>query len=72
MCIRDRIEHRKSFWVFELFPKREVDVSHYCPTGVVAVEEETTFVDGLLGVITVGVWTPRTSWYYCRPEGVSP
>lgn len=66
------VHHRKSFWVGALFPEVRVDVSQYCPAGVVAVEEETTFLDGFFGFITLSIWTPRTSRYYCRPEQVSP
>lgn len=59
------VEERKSFWFWGLTPARTVDVSQHCPQGAVAVKEETTFVDGLFGLITLGIWSPRSSWYYC-------
>lgn len=62
------VYQRKSFYVGGLFPTRTVDVSQFCPAGALAVREETTFVDGLFNVITLGIWTPRSSWYYCAAE----
>jgi len=63
---------RKSFFLWGLTPRKEVDVSVHCPAGVAAVREETRFSDGLLSVITLGIWQPRSSWYYCRGGGVAP
>ena len=60
---------RKSFFLWSLVPSREVDVSHYCPAGVAAIREETRFTDGLLAFITLGIWQPRSSWYYCLGGG---
>ncbi len=71
---------RKTFWVFALFPTMEVDVRTICPAGVAEIDEETTFTDGLFTVLTLNVYSPRTSYYYCRrpaqpvaaPAGVTP
>lgn len=63
------VYHRKAFYVAGLFPSREVDVSHHCPAGAVAVSEETTFLDGLLNVLTLTIYSPRSSTYYCAVEG---
>ena len=63
------VYQRKSFYVGGLFPTRTVDVSQFCPAGAIAVREETTFLDGLFDLITLGIWTPRSSWYYCAAEG---
>jgi len=59
------VEERKSFWLWGLTPTRTVDVSRHCPHGAVAVREETTFVDGLFGLVTLGIWSPRSSSYFC-------
>jgi len=63
------VHERKAFYLFALVPTRHVDVRQFCPTGAVAVSEETTFVDGLLGVFTLSIDTPRSSTYYCAAEG---
>ena len=60
------IVDRKTFWVFAWFPTLEVDVRAICPAGVAAIEEQTTFTDGLFSVLTLSIYSPRTSSYYCR------
>jgi hypothetical protein len=57
---------RKTFWVFAWFPTFEVDVRAICPAGVAAIEEQTTFTDGLLTILTLNIYSPRTSYYYCK------
>jgi len=60
---------RKSFFLWGLAPTREVDVSRFCPSGAAAIKEETRFSDGFFGFITLGIWQPRSSWYYCLTDG---
>jgi len=62
------VEARNSFFFWGLSPDLIIDVSQYCPAGVAAVREQTTFLDSLLGAVTLGIWRPRSSWYYCLPE----
>jgi hypothetical protein len=59
---------RKSFFLWGLTPRREVQVTDHCPHGAAAIREQTTFADGLLAAITLGLWVPRSSWYYCLGE----
>jgi len=63
---------RKSFFLWGLAPTREVDVSAYCPAGVAAIREETRFSDGFFGFVTLGIWQPRSSWYYCLDTETQP
>jgi hypothetical protein len=60
---------RKSFWLGGLVNTQHVDVSQFCPNGAVAVREETTFVDGLISVVTLSIYTPRSSYYHCAAGG---
>ena len=53
----------KTFWVFAWFPTFDVDVRAICPAGVAAIKEQTTFVDGLLTIITLNIYSPRSSYY---------
>jgi Bor protein len=62
------VEETNWFFVEGLFPTREIDVSEYCPAGAAAIKEQTTFLNGLIGTITLGIATPRSVWYYCLPE----
>ena len=59
---------RKSFFLWGLVATKVVDVSVYCPGGVAAIREETRFSDGLGSLVTLGIWKPRSSWYYCLQE----
>ena len=60
------VYERKSFFFWGLAPTKRVDAADRCPGGVAAIRERTTFTDGLLGALTLGIWQPRSSWYYCR------
>jgi hypothetical protein len=46
-------------WLWGLIPATELDVRAQCPTGVAVVETETSFMNGLLAVITLGIFTPQ-------------
>jgi hypothetical protein len=60
------IVDRKTFWVFAWFPKLEIDMRAICPEGVAAIEEQTTFTDGVFTAFTLNIYSPRTSRYYCK------
>ena len=62
----EKIHDRKAFFLAGLVPTRTVDGREHCPNGVQSIREETTFGDGLLSVITLAIYTPRSSNYYCR------
>ncbi len=55
----------KSYFIYGLVPTRKIDLAQYCPNGTAAIVEDTTFLDGFCSIITLGIWTPRTSLYYC-------
>lgn len=42
-----------------------MDVREKCPYGVARIKEQTTFEDGLADFFTLGIWSPRTTWYTC-------
>jgi hypothetical protein len=63
----EEVYDRKHYFLGGLVPTVEVDVRDHCPHGIAAVREEQTFVDGLLELPTLGIWSPRSSWYYCLP-----
>jgi len=56
---------RKAFFLWGLAPTREIDLGDHCPQGTVKIYEDTTFTDGLLHLITLGIYSPRSSWYHC-------
>ena len=66
------VHERNSFFFWGLTPIHVNDASKHCPNGVVAIKEQTTFGDGLADFFTLGIWSLRSTWYYCAPEGGNP
>jgi Bor protein len=68
------IDVRNSFFFLGLGPTNDLDVRAVCPYGVWQIDENTTSVDVLLTFVTLLVYTPRTSSYYCRlaPPAAAP
>jgi hypothetical protein len=57
---------RKTYWLFGTFPEQDIDAGAICPEGVSKIAEETLFTDVLLTAVTLEIYAPRTSTYYCR------
>lgn len=55
------------FFISGLGQKKTVDAAAICggPENVVKTETQRTFVNGLLGVITFGIYTPLEARVYC-------
>jgi len=66
------VEDRKTFLFWSLYPTQVVQVNQICPDGVSQIVEETRFSDVMLALVTLGIYTPRTSWYYCRIPPAPP
>jgi hypothetical protein len=47
-----------STFVFGIVPAAEINTAAQCPGGVAVVETQRTFLNGLVGVITIGIYTP--------------
>ncbi len=47
-----------STFVFGLVPAAQIDVTRQCPGGVARVETQQSFLNGLVGAITYGIYTP--------------
>jgi len=48
-----------STWIFGLVAADPIETRQSCPTGVAIVTTETSFMNGLLGALTIGIWTPQ-------------
>lgn len=53
-------------WVYGLVPPSTVDATARCPNGASKVETQMSFVNGLVGAITWGIYTPMTISVTCR------
>ena len=49
----------------------EVNTTAECPSGVAVIETQQTFVNGLLSVLTLFIYTPRTVIITCAAGGDS-
>ena len=61
-------EKSEHFFVSGIGQKKTIDAAKVCGgvDKVVKVEAEQTFLNGFLGAITWGIYTPRTSRVYCK------
>jgi hypothetical protein len=63
-----------SGWVLGLVPPKTVNTAAECKNGVSKVETQQTFVDGLIRVITLGIYTPMSVKVTCaaKPGAAAP
>ena len=54
-----------SSWIYGLVPPQTVETASRCPNGVARVETQQSFVNGLVGLITFGIYTPMTIVVTC-------
>jgi hypothetical protein len=60
-------ENQYSFWLWGLVNDHTVDVKQACGKKTpVQLQATDTFVDGLVGVVTFGIYTPRTAKVWCE------
>lgn len=48
-----------STWIFGLVAADPIDTRPLCPTGVAVVTTESSLMNTILGVLTIGIWTPQ-------------
>jgi hypothetical protein len=58
-----------SSWIYGLVPPKTVEAAAKCPHGVAKVETQMSFVNGLVGCITFGIYTPMTIHVTCASGG---
>ncbi len=56
-------------FVFGLVPPKTVETAEECTNGVAKVETEITFLNGLVGAITLGIFTPMHIKVTCAEGG---
>ena len=45
-------------WIIGLVPPKTVETAQQCPNGVAVVETKQSFLNGLVGALTAGIFTP--------------
>jgi hypothetical protein len=58
-----------SSWIYGLVPPSTISTAEKCPHGVAKVETQHTFVNQLVGIITLGIYTPMQIRVTCAAEG---
>jgi len=56
-------------FIYGLVPPAITETAKKCPTGVAKVETKQSFLNGLVGAITWGIYTPMTISYTCAKSG---
>jgi hypothetical protein len=60
----------RSFFFWGLAGTSRINVSSICKgKRPVQLQTQKTFMDGFLGVITLGIYSPRTASVWCTEEG---
>ena len=65
---------RKGFasgWIYGLVPPSTVSTASQCPNGVARVETKLSFVNQLVSLITLGIYTPMEIVVTCAASGGS-
>lgn len=52
-------------WLWGLVPATPIDVTRDCPGGIATVETKQSFMNGLVGALTIGIFTPRDVTVTC-------
>lgn len=60
-----------SSWVYGLVPPKIVQTASRCPNGVARVETQHTFVNQLVGFLTLGIYTPMRITVTCAAASAS-
>jgi putative copper export protein len=58
-----------SSWVYGLVPPKTVAAESRCPSGVSKVETQHSFVNQLVGFLTLGIYTPMEIEVTCAAAG---
>ncbi len=67
-----RRQETASFFLWGLVGEKVVNLDAVCPSGTARWQNEKTFLDGFLEVVTLGIYTPRTITMECASPVVAP
>jgi hypothetical protein len=58
-------------WLWGLVAAEPIDVRRECPSGTAIIETETSFMNGLASVVTLGIFTPQHVRVTCASRSAS-
>jgi Bor protein len=59
-------EQRQDFYLWGLVGESHIDVKEVCKAGPVQFQSQRTFVDGLLALVTLGIYAPESARVWCK------
>ncbi len=60
-------QERQSFYLFGLVGESHIDAQGVCQgRNVSQMQTQQSFVDGLLGLVTIGIYAPHTAKVWCE------
>jgi len=54
-----------NYFLWGLVGETNVDLQQVCPKGVASWKSQQTFVQGLIGIVTIGIYVPRSVIVQC-------
>ena len=58
-------------WLWGIVAAEPIDVRQQCPMGVAVITTETSFPNGLVGALTLGIFTPQHVTITCASSSAS-
>ncbi len=58
-----------SGWIYGIVPPAAVETASKCPAGVAQVDTQQSFTNGLVGMLTLGIYTPMEIVVTCAASG---
>ena len=69
--VNKTVEMWKHSWIYGLVPPSVVEAQSECENGVARVETQQSFLNGLVNVLTGGIYTPMTVIVTCAADDMS-
>jgi Bor protein len=60
-----------STFIYGLVPAKDINVMRECPNGIATVETQQSFANGLVGLVTLGIYTPQDVRVTCASGAAS-
>jgi len=60
-----------STWLWGLVAAQPIDARQQCPSGAAVITTEQSFVNGLVAVVTIGIYTPQHVTITCASGGTA-
>ncbi len=59
-------EQRQDFFLWGLVGEAHINTAHICKGQPAQIQSQRTVVDGLLGLVTLGIYAPESARVWCK------